>query len=243
VSGRLSAHLLATLCWCSVAIGCSGSGPANSNGSQSTSRATGGGRSNGETTGAPGGSVSTGGSGGNTTGGGQGSTGTSGGHVGCDGPCTLPGMFCDDDAGKCVVCLADDQCVFSTAQPHCFLGAGADFGTCVECGVPSDCPLGEICDSEKNCIPGCGQAMPCSGEAPICEGDSGMCVTCLSAAQCTNGLVCSGGQCTLCTSDFQCYQNYPNVNLWVCSPEENCVQCRMDSDCPNGEHCVGTGCK
>jgi hypothetical protein len=82
----------------------------------------------------------------------------------------------------------------------------------------------------------------CGGSMPLCEGDSGMCVTCLSAEQCGGGLVCEQGQCMECTTDYECYLNYTATYLWVCSPENNCVQCRIDADCPQGEHCVGTKC-
>jgi hypothetical protein len=238
MSGRLVGHLGMALCGVSMAVGCSSSGPPNTNGNESTSRGTAGGRSNGSATAGSGGSQASGSSGGLT--GGRETGGGSGGRVGCQSACNLPGQYCDD-AGECVACLADQECK-STVQPYCYVDAGANYGTCVQCLGSSECPLGQVCSPELLCVPGCGTTNSCGGETPICEGDSGACVTCLSAHECTSGLVCRDGACTVCKSDFECYQNYMNPPLWVCSPEENCVQCRIDADCPDGQHCVGTGC-
>jgi len=237
MSGRLVGHFGIALCWFSVAVGCNNSGPPNTNGSESTSRGTAGDGSSG--TGGSGGNSQASGSSGGLTGGRE-TGGGSGGVVGCDSACNLPGQYCDDD-GQCVSCLADQECKSkSSLQPFCYNDAGPYFGTCVECLGSSQCSPGEVCSPQLMCVPGCGTTHSCSGEAPICEGDSGLCVTCLSASQCSGGLVCESGACMECKTDFECAMNYPN--LWVCSPENNCVQCRADDDCPDGEHCVGTGC-
>ena len=237
MSARVVAHLVMASCWLSAAAGCSSPGPGNTD-TQSTARGTAGRQSNGSNGGSTGGSSQTNGSGGNATGPGVTNGGSSGGRVGCQSECNLPGQFCDD-AGLCVACLGNQQCM--SPQPVCYLGSGPSYGTCVQCLKASDCPKGQACNLERLCAPGCLQGEPCSGDTPICEGDAGVCVSCLSATQCTGGLVCENGACMECTSDFECSLNYPN--LWVCSPENNCVQCRVDADCPQGEHCVGTGCK
>ncbi len=232
-------------CSClSLAVGCSSSGPPATNGA--TFKTSGGGSNGSETGASSGGSSQTNGSSGGLTGGGETSGGTSGGGVmGCQSACNLPGQYCDD-AGQCVACLADDQCK-SSLQPHCYNDAGPSFGTCVECLVSSHCQLGQVCSPELMCVPGCGDTQEaCPPQTPICEGDSGVCVTCLSAAECSGGLVCENGACMECSgpmANYECYQNYKDQFLWVCSPEDNCVQCIMDGDCPTGEHCVGTGCQ
>jgi hypothetical protein len=238
VSGRLVAHLGIALCWSSMAIGCSGSGPGNT-GSQATSRPTAGARTG--STGATAGSSPTNGTGGNTSGGGETGGSSTGNPYRCPDSCKLAGQFCDD-AGQCVECLSDSQCK-SPEQPHCFLGTTSPYyGDCVECLASNQCDAGEICNPQMNCVPGCAESDTCTGSTPLCEGDSGACVTCLSAAQCSGGLVCEQGQCMECTDDFECYLNYTATYLWVCSPENNCVQCRIDADCPDGQHCVGTKC-
>ena len=239
MSVRPIAHLVMASLGLSLAVGCSPAGPGNTNSSQSTARGTVGGQSNGSNGGSTGSSSQTNSTGGNTTGAGVTNGGSSGGRVGCESACSLPGQFCDD-GGKCVACLGNQQCS-SPQQPICYLGAGPAYGTCVQCLKTTDCPKDQACTAERTCGPGCGQGETCPEDTPLCEGDAGVCVMCLSAAQCTGGLVCAGGACSECTSDYECSLNYPN--LWVCSPENNCVQCRIDEDCPEGEHCVGTGCK
>jgi hypothetical protein len=223
-----------------LATGCSSSlyQTTTSSHGQTNSAAGSSGASGGSTGGASGESSGGNTSGGRTTGEGTSGTGTSSRPPGCPQDCTLPGHFCDD-AGQCVVCLDNTEC-HSTLQSLCFNDAGPYYGTCVQCLGSNNCQGGEICDTSMSCVPGCVTTEACTGQAPICEPDSGMCVTCLSAAECSAGLVCRQGACTVCTSNFECSQNY--ANLWVCSPEENCVQCEIDADCPNGEHCIGTGC-
>jgi hypothetical protein len=236
---HLATHLVTALCCLSVVGACSPPGPGNTNSSQSTARGTVGSRTNGSATGQTGGSAETNGSGGNTTGSGVTNGGGSGGSVVCQSACNLPGQFCDD-GGQCVVCLGNDQCK-SSEQSICFLGLGPYYGTCVQCEKASQCSNGEACNAEHNCVPGCLQTDSCADATPFCEPDAGVCVQCLSATVCSGGLVCAEGACSQCTSDYECSMNY--ANLWICSPESNCVQCRVDQDCPEGEHCVGTGCK
>ena len=239
MSARPVAHLVMASLGLSIAVGCSPPGPGNTNSSQSTARGTVGGRSDGSGGGSTGGSSQTNGSGGSTTGPGVTNGGTSGGRVGCKSECNLGPDSSATMPDNAWFVSATSQC--TTEQPVCYLGTGPAYGTCVQCLKASDCPKGEACNADRSCAPGCLQGAPCSGTTPYCEGDAGVCVTCLSATECTGGLVCANGACSECTSDYECYLNYPN--LWVCSPENNCVQCHIDADCPENEHCVGTGCK
>ncbi|MHB8418439.1 MAG: hypothetical protein ACYDCL_10215 [Myxococcales bacterium] len=190
--------------------------------------------------GCDGGSAGTGGSG--TGGGSSTSGGTSGGGDAgcpCGQVCALlgdPACLCDPRGG-CVQCLSDADCgsLLCDTQP-----GDPNYGVCVSgCTSSSQCD-GGVCDlTSDSCLPDCrAPGFPgCSASGPICDPATGLCVACLTTANCTGGLRCSpqNHQCVSCLSWADCpYDVSGCLN-------GNCGGCATAADCPPHDGCSSSG--
>jgi len=108
--------------------------------------------------------------------------------------------LCDKAAEKCVACLQQSDCNTAAASK-------CDAGTCKPCTADADCSgiAGKgVCDA-GTCVQCTGKKFAACGEnlgTPlVCDslkktcttnkqGSSGLCQTCVSDAQCTNGKIC-----------------------------------------------------
>ncbi len=147
-----------------------------------------------------------------------------------DGDCAYSagGAFCESDAGSCVVCRADSDCVALgyavEGYSHCTAG-----GCTPGCAADPDCagnPAGDHCVTSTSspgtdhC--GCGSDPDCAGNASgsHCETDAGTC-GCASAADCSPGEWCYPGNlvCTqYCQSDLDCPAQFFCSELSTCLP-------------------------
>lgn len=109
------------------------------------------------------------------------------------------------DAGACVQCLNDDDCVNGVCDPnnvcvectnddHCPDGVCDPSNVCVECTNDDHCPDG-VCDEPNTTCVGCLENTDCPAETPVCDRDNTTCVVCLVDADCDGGQVCQGNAC------------------------------------------------
>ncbi len=135
------------------------------------------------------------------------------------------GAFCEPDAGGCVQCAADADCVAigyaSTGYSYCV--AGSCYPSCAE---DQDCggnPAGPHCvtgQSANHC--GCAHDADCAGNVNglRCQTDTGNC-GCADASDCSPGLSCysASGSCTpYCSSDLDCPAQFFCSELSTCLP-------------------------
>jgi hypothetical protein len=119
-------------------------------------------------------------------------------------------------------------------------------GRCVQCLVALDCPNAKACDPAGNCADPCtatgGECT--SSSKPVCDPGTGACVECVSSKDCHEDPLCIQGHCGECTSNAEC----AGTGKPFCSPNHECRQCLVNSDCPppqtcepNELHCSGGG--
>jgi hypothetical protein len=101
----------------------------------------------------------------------------------------------------CTACTTNEHCPGAT--PLCSLQYG--IGQCVSCQGNGDCAQG-VCNGSE-CVPGCGQALPCGSPLQECTAEL-RCVprACSSAVDCGTNADCNNGRCGLraCSSDVEC---------------------------------------
>lgn len=150
-----------------------------------------------------------------------------------DNSCTVAGQKCAggcDASLGCLECSSDSQC--SSPKPICVLGR------CEECGENADCGAAAVCFPEDfKCESACAGNGDCPGDAPLCDTATGVCVGCLSAADCTDSekpfCTPEHRQCGECVSNDDCGAAKP-----VCDQEDNeCKECLVDSHCNAGYSC------
>ncbi|MFW5967467.1 MAG: hypothetical protein ACOCV2_08115 [Persicimonas sp.] len=114
----------------------------------------------------------------------------------CSGACSGESTMCDESTGKCVECLADDDCD-NHEKPVC-----GENRECVGCKERSDCV-----DFEE--------------ETPACNNDTGECVECTvhdeefcegnscdpATNKCTDNETGETGLCGECSADSECTGN------------------------------------
>lgn len=126
--------------------------------------------------------------------------------VGCrtTADCSAPRPVCEPTRQQCSECQSRADC--AKAAPACNL----QNGNCEECLVDADCGNGRACGPDHQCRELCTSNDFCvnSPAGPICNLSTGVCGQCASAKDCTN----------------------PATP--VCSPENRCVACAANSDCP-----------
>lgn len=173
---------------------------------------------------------------------GGGSTGsTTGGGCSCPAcPAAQPLCLCTafgppGGNGVCGTCQSDSQCPsgrFCETNVH----SSAMFGTCVSCTAGKGCAATQVCvPGFDTCVADCRQnsGATCTADINHCDTDSGLCVRCLSNADC-GGLVCRDGQCQACATNADCV---PDSGTPICGGESLCVQCLVNADCPSGLTC------
>jgi len=188
---------------------------------------------------------------------------------GADGQCTAtavacPDEFCNPADGACVECLVAADCddaVFCNGPETC----GADnacadgaapcdpatevcreaLGECspIECATNADCDNTIFCDGpevcvEQLCLDG---PDPCAEPTPVCDETGGVCVDCLTNADCTAPETCVANVCSAappCTTDADC------DDALFCNGAETCdlvtLVCVAATDpCDDGNFCNG----
>ncbi len=116
-------------------------------------------------------------------------------------------------------------------------GGGADAGK--TCG---ECPEDRTCSPEGVCVPWqCNSSKDCPGDL-VCAQALGICVRCVGAEDCAEGLFCGADhECHLtypCTSDKQCKDKG-----MVCDKEAGvCVECLTGAECGKDEYCDAGFC-
>lgn len=84
----------------------------------------------------------------------------------------------------------------------------------------------------------------CSGDKPVCDPLSGVCVECLFDTQCGPSERCEGNACEAivgCTSSLDCVKLPPNT---ICDPvSSTCVQCVEAADCATAADCIDNTCQ
>ena len=141
---------------------------------------------------------------------------------------------CSSAAGECVPCSTSNQCAQFPSTPVC------NAGGCVECVADSDCLTSEAaqCSGSNTCIT-CTDSSQCAhfSSTPFCNdpGVSGVCVQCFIDSNCPTPAAahCSSNTCTTCTSNSQCTHLSSTP---LCNAESGaCVQCLTNSDCTSSE--------
>jgi hypothetical protein len=155
---------------------------------------------------------------------------------------------CDVPTNLCVQCLRNDQC----ASNQC----DTKGHRCVDCVQDLACGRGQVCDqSTFKCTPGCSGGSgdsQCPPDDAVCDaskGTFGQCVICLTDGDCGRDQLCdTGGSQPACIpgcrDDAKCASTDPTVTATICDKAKGahgtCVQCRVASDCQNGEVCDPT---
>ena len=174
-------------------------------------------------------------------GGAAGSKGTGGAPFTCpNATCVGKSPICDVDAGACEACSTNDACTrLNTTTPFCAPASdgavSAPKGTCVGCLSSTNCveSTKPICDTKTWACAGCENSDACktlNPSTPVCvtptDGSAaskiGMCVGCLSNADCGGVTpICNltTNLCTACGSDTDC----KNVGPGVCMTDGHCA--------------------
>jgi hypothetical protein len=185
-----------------------------------------------------------------------------------DGGTDCDAGVCQTSTGYCVGCLADGDCQDQANAPFC--GTDIDAGNyCVQCLGPADCPDSGLpgCSSQAHSCGFCSFSSDCPATAAYCQyglcGDS--CVLSDGGTFCQNGLCnTNSGLCVNCLTDADCppFGSTPSYCLndidagfscvgcyeqsqcapWPCnSVYYFCGSCGSDSDCPTeAPHCSGS---
>jgi hypothetical protein len=99
--------------------------------------------------------------------------------------------------------------------------------TCDDCRTTADCPDGNVCNSANQCVrdgAACGSAADCPGG--YCQG--GVCVDCLTPADCAGDDICLDGACAPC----------PCPEGQSCDSVGNCVEVADPSTCTSDVDCL-----
>lgn len=152
--------------------------------------------------------------------------------------CARLGLHCaltDASTGSCVPCVSSADCL-DLAYSRCDL----TLNRCVECDVPADCRVGEVClaDVTHTCIPSC-VTLPCPPRAGYCDPTRNVCLGCRDDAECPVGEACDtvSGQCGECAADTDCHRK---PFLKCDRTTSHCVECFRNSDCGKGV-CTASG--
>ena len=148
--------------------------------------------------------------------------------------CPLATLHCDTRSATCVACTTDSHCVqLGTGLNRCDVA----LHRCIECGTDSDCGSGRICHA-SHCVTPChgeGLNPVCPAATPRCEDDVAFCVFCEDATigciQAATGTICNRttGLCVSCLSDANCGGTNPHCDVVT----GRCVECLQSTDCPS----------
>ena len=149
-------------------------------------------------------------------------------EVACDDGDACTDDECDPASGDCVFAPSDIDC--ADGDPCTDDGCDSATGACTH-GPAAACNL-TPCPAEGECAAG-----------SVCDDASGACVSCLTDADCDEGLVCVAKACVdgiPCQSTVQC-----KATDQVCDvlPEAgHCVDCLEDAHCGASEACLMQEC-
>lgn len=146
-----------------------------------------------------------------------------------DSDCPLSDLHCDTQSGRCVACIASDDC-----HDLNFSVCSLTSHQCVQCNVDPDCPGGRCEPTTHRCIPSCADGGACPSSLPMCK--SGDCFQCYSSAYCGGYRpYCDPavGQCVQCIDDGDCGGMHPRCDRSA----GRCVQCLSSSGCEPWEAC------
>jgi hypothetical protein len=168
----------------------------------------------------------------------------------------LAGLFFTLLAGGCG---SDSQSGFVGGRNACSPNGtcgGGNFcvsGRCVECAGPGQCGGGEVCDPVSySCTPPCGPAGPvCGGGTPYCDAQNGVCIRCISDANCagTGNPFCSRAlnECVDCLTSAQCAGgrtcDLTSGRCLECSSPGSTFPCAPGQVCGNDFECHSAGCR
>lgn len=167
-------------------------------------------------------------------------------------PDTGPSADRGADAGPGVLdapfsCTANADCAGNPAGPACHRPTGR----CVGCVADDDCPADRFCNlTTRTCAPGCRGDASCAGDAGAgrrCDLGSRACVQCTLDEHCTSGTLCVGNVCvTGCTATRGCPGGRSCCSGACVDTQSNTTACgACDSRCsvPNGSAiCVNGMC-
>lgn len=112
-----------------------------------------------------------------------------------------------------------------------------------KCVTSGDCPSGKVCNTSSGICVTCLTDANCSGSTPACVNNS--CLECATNSHCTDPLepICSNNQCVDCLVDADCSgsPHYSGLGHNLCS-NKTCVECKIDGDCGGSSTCVGNAC-
>lgn len=120
---------------------------------------------------------------------------------------------------------------------HCKeeLGEKCVEGICQNCVTNEDCRGKGPNGSDLQCIEyRCGE-----GGQSLLPGGLGS--PCASINECNEGLVCRGGECSLCLADAECPSGSCNLDTGLCNAS-NC-NCQTADDCAMEEMCIDCQCR
>jgi hypothetical protein len=135
--------------------------------------------------------------------------------------------FCESDAdcgrgGRCALIEPVNVMGMSRNIGLCFTG-------CPTPGMTAGCRAGYVCLNAPEggvCAPSCGAGGdPGACGANSCQASSGLCLQCMSSADCNGGGACTGGTCA-CTS-----------RTTSCGPNRTCIVARGQCGCINNQGC------
>ncbi len=135
----------------------------------------------------------------------------------------------------CTTCTGDEDCVGPGAR-HCH----PDLGACVECTQDAHCGA-KVCDPATSHCVTCTQARGCAPPAPACDlaVEGGVCVGCLSRADCAGSTPICDPQAKTCVA---CKDGaYPCASGEVCATTGQCI--RVPDTCADAQPLVLTGNK
>lgn len=147
--------------------------------------------------------------------------------------CTTPELpVCSTEENVCVTCMTNDDC---EGDNVCL----TDTHTCAECAVSTDCVVAEkpICltDGDVNTCSACTSDTQCADKnisKSHCLLDTGACVECIEANECTVG-VCdlNTNMCVECTKQEDCTDISKGVCVLEGENANKCEPCDEKTNC------------
>ncbi len=177
--------------------------------------------------------------------------------VGClsSADCTSPQLpSCNPATSTCVACVSNSDCHAPTSTCNPATHA------CVACLGDTGCALGTVCQGNA-CIAGCTATHGCAGGL-LCDVPSGLCVACLTDAQCGGAVprcdlsthacvACLPGATDNCPSGDYCRADHvcergcktsADCGGYACLADHSCSGCTADSQCVAGKICSSGAC-
>jgi len=169
--------------------------------------------------------------------------------------------LCDPLDGICKECVVDSNCDDGNGctDESCVLG------TCTYTDNTNTCDDGDLCTESDVCSAGTCSGSPVDCGADLCDPADGLCKECLTAADCSDGDVCTDDLCTdgicenpnnasscddgdLCTENDTCSGGVcagtpVNCGIQQCDPADGlCKDCLIDADCDDANVCTDDAC-